>query len=58
MNTESRRSHSHLYELNGERIFKGRLPPMLYAVGVLDVEVDEQGQVTRTHWVRAPRARA
>ncbi len=44
----------HLYKLNGERIFKGRLPPMLYAVGVLDVEVDRQGQVTRTYWVRAP----
>ena len=44
----------HLYTLNGERIFKGRLPPMLFAVGVLDVEVDKQGQVTRTYWVRAP----
>ena len=44
----------HLYKLNGERIFKGRLPPMLYAVGVLDVEVDKQGQVTKTYWVRAP----
>ena len=44
----------HLYKLNGERIFKGRMPPMLYAVGVLDVEVDKQGQVTRTYWVRAP----
>ena len=44
----------HLYKLNGARIFKGRLPPMLYAVGVLDVEVDKQGQVTRTYWVRAP----
>jgi len=44
----------HLYKLNGARIFKGRMPPMLYAVGVLDVEVDKQGQVTRTYWVRAP----
>ena len=44
----------HLYTLNRARIFKGRLPPMLYAVGVLDVEVDKQGQVTRTYWVRAP----
>ena len=44
----------HLYKLNGARIFQGRLPPMLYAVGVLDVEVDKQGQVTRTYWVRAP----
>ena len=45
---------SHLYRLNADRIFKGRLPPMLYAVGVLDVEVDKHGQVARTYWVRAP----
>ena len=44
----------HLYKLNGDRIFKGRMPPMLYAVGVLDVEVDKKGKVTRTNWVRAP----
>jgi protein TonB len=44
----------HLYKLNGERIFKGRMPPMLYAIGVLDVEVDKHGQVARTYWVRAP----
>jgi hypothetical protein len=44
----------HLYQINGARIFKGRMPPMLYAVGVLDVEIDKQGQVTRTQWVRAP----
>ena len=45
----------HLYKLNSSRIFKGRLPPMLYAVGVLDVELDRQGQVLATHWKRAPR---
>ena len=39
----------HLYKLNGARIFKGRMPPMLYAVGVLDIEVDKQGQVSRTY---------
>lgn len=44
----------HLYKLNSSRIFKGRLPPMLYAVGVLDVELDRQGQVLGTHWKRAP----
>ena len=44
----------HLYGMHAHRIYKGRMPPMLYAVGVLDVEVDKQGQVTRTYWVRAP----
>lgn len=44
----------HLYKLNSDRIYKGRLPPMLYAIGVLDVELDRQGHVLGTHWKRAP----
>lgn len=46
---------SHLYGKNDERIFKGKMPPLLYAVGVLEVEVDKRGQVVSTHWMRAPR---
>jgi periplasmic protein TonB len=45
----------HIYGLNGERVFKGRLPPMLYAVGVLQVEVDRDGHVQKLNWMRAPR---
>ncbi len=45
----------HLYGLNRERIYTGRLPPMLYAVGVLQVELDAGGQVRRLDWLRAPR---
>ena len=45
---------SHLYARNAQRIYKGRMPPLLYAVGVLDVEVDSRGQVVNTHWKRAP----
>ena len=44
----------HLYALNQDRIYKGRLPPMLKAVAVLNVELDRQGQVTRLDWMRAP----
>lgn len=46
---------SHLYGLNGERIYQGKLPPLLYAVGVLQVEVDRRGQVAGLSWMRAPR---
>ena len=46
---------SHLYGLNRERIWKGRLPPMLYAIGVLQVEVDGRGHVRHLNWMRAPR---
>ena len=45
----------HLYGLNRARIYPGRLPPMLYAIGVLQVEVDGQGQVQQINWMRAPR---
>ena len=46
---------SHLYGLNSSRIFKGKMPPLLYAVGVLNVEIDQTGRVTRLDWLRAPR---
>ena len=45
---------THLYGLNAERIFKGRMPPLLYAIGVLNVEIDRVGRVTRLDWMRAP----
>jgi periplasmic protein TonB len=45
---------SHLYARNSERIFKGKLPPLLYAVGVLQVEVDSRGNVRSLNWMRAP----
>lgn len=46
---------SHLYALNATRIYRGRLPPMLYAIGTLEVQLDRNGQVLSTHWLRAPR---
>jgi len=46
---------THLYGLNAQRVFKGKLPPMLYAIGVLDIDIDRAGRVTRLHWLRAPR---
>lgn len=45
---------AHLYEKNSHRIFKGRMPPLLYAVGTLEVELDYRGRVLRTSWMRAP----
>lgn len=46
---------THLYGLNQERIYKGRLPPLLYAIGVLQVEVDRSGEVRGLSWMRAPK---
>ena len=44
-----------MYGLNADRIYGGKLPPLLYAVGVLNVEIDRVGRVTRLDWMRAPR---
>lgn len=44
----------HLYAKNADRIYKGKLPPLLYAIGVLQVEVDGRGYVRHISWMRAP----
>ncbi|MES2944139.1 MAG: hypothetical protein V4772_14820 [Pseudomonadota bacterium] len=46
---------SHLYGLNSDRIYKGRMPPLLYAIGVLSVHIDKVGRVTHLDWMRAPK---
>ena len=45
----------HQYGLHGDRIDKGRMPPLLYAVGVLQVDVDKHGRVQNVSWMRAPK---
>ena len=45
---------SHLYGLNKDRIYKGRMPPMLYAIGTLQVDLDGQGRVRSLNWMRRP----
>ena len=44
----------HLYERNPRRLDPGKLPPLIYAVGVLQVELDRLGNVTSISWMRAP----
>jgi periplasmic protein TonB len=44
----------HLYERNKSRIFKGQLPPLVYAVAVLQIDIDRMGQVSRLNWARPP----
>ena len=45
----------HLYGMHAHRIYKGRLPPMLEAVGVLNVNIDQKGSVKAVNWMRAPK---
>lgn len=44
----------HLYVRNSDRIYKGKLPPMLYAIGVLQIQLDSQGGIRNLHWMRKP----
>lgn len=45
---------SHLYALNSTRIYAGKMPPLLYAIGVLQVDINARGAVTAIRWMRAP----
>ena len=45
----------HIYKQNAHRIYNGQLPPLLKAVGVMDVVVDRRGHVLRVEWRRAPK---
>ena len=45
----------HVYDANKDRIYDGKLPPMLYAVGTLEVNLDANGKVVSMNWMRAPK---
>jgi len=44
----------HLYGAYGERIYKGQLPPLLYAIAIIEVEVDAEGRVVSAVVTREP----
>lgn len=44
----------HLYDKNNTRIFKGVMPHFLYAIGVLELQVDSRGNLQSLNWMRAP----
>ena len=45
----------HLYQLNRTRIYRGKLPPLLYAIGVTRLTVSPQGELLEIDWMRQPR---
>lgn len=45
---------AHLYTHNADRIYKGKMPPLLYAIGVVDVDINVRGAVTAIRWTRKP----
>ncbi len=45
---------AHLYARNTSRIYSGKMPPLLYAIGVLQVDINATGAITALRWMRAP----
>jgi hypothetical protein len=45
----------HLYTLYADRIFKGKLPPLMHAVVVVETELDAAGNVRDIQMVRVPK---
>jgi hypothetical protein len=45
---------THLYSKYRARVYTGKMPPLLYAVGVLQVEIDAKGAISALSWMRAP----
>jgi protein TonB len=46
----------HLYAAYDSRIFRGKLPPLLYSVMIVETEIDATGQVVNVSVVRKPAA--
>ena len=44
----------HLYATYPERIFKGKLPPLVHAVVITETELDAAGNVRDIQMVRVP----
>lgn len=44
----------HIYKNYPQRIYKGKIPPLVYAVVVTETEVDQTGRVTGVFFSRTP----
>jgi hypothetical protein len=43
-----------VYDQHAAQLFSGPLPPLLQAVGVLNLEIGARGEVRSLNWLRAP----
>ncbi|RQP26076.1 energy transducer TonB family protein [Piscinibacter terrae] len=44
----------HVYKAYADKVYKGKLPPLIHAVVVLEVSVDNQGNVQDINTIRVP----
>jgi hypothetical protein len=45
----------HIYRTFPNQIFTGKLPRLLFAVGVIQIDINAYGEVVAIRWARAPR---
>ena len=45
---------AYIYKKYPQRIYKGKIPPLVYAVVVTETDVDADGRVTAVHFSRTP----
>lgn len=45
---------SHIYKAYPKRIYKGKIPPLVYAVVVTETDIDATGRVTGVYFSRTP----
>lgn len=46
----------HVYAAYGAHIYKGKLPPLMYAIAITETEIDDDGNVVNATIVRHPAA--
>ncbi len=44
----------HIYKAYASRIYKGKIPPLVYAVVVVETEIDASGKITNVTFSRVP----
>ena len=45
---------AHIYKTYPKRIYKGKIPPLVYAVVVTETDIDSTGKVTGVYFSRTP----
>lgn len=45
---------AHIYKVYARRIFKGKLPPLMHAITVVETDIDATGRVTGVYFSRVP----
>jgi len=52
--TYRKEAAGHLYARYADRIYQGEMPPLMYAIAVVETHLDAHGNVQRVTFMRAP----